>query len=118
MGIETHYSDSGVDTEGRNIVFEGKSISVGVSQNKVKRQTQVLQQAPPALMVGMWNGQVENGKAQLVAIAHDVDPIELVVWLPALCKKMGVPYCIVKVHICLLLPLGGLSKPPAFEHQA
>lgn len=44
----------------------------------------------------MW--QVENGKAQLVAIAHDVDPIELVVWLPALCKKMGVPYCIVKVR--------------------
>ena len=40
---------------------------------------------------------VEEGKAQLVAIAHDVDPIELVVWLPALCKKMGVPYCIVKV---------------------
>jgi large subunit ribosomal protein L7Ae len=39
---------------------------------------------------------VENGKAQMVAIAHDVDPVELVVWLPALCKKMGVPYCIVK----------------------
>lgn len=41
---------------------------------------------------------VEAGKAQLVVIAHDVDPIELVVWLPALCKKMGVPYCIVKVR--------------------
>jgi hypothetical protein len=41
---------------------------------------------------------VESGKAQLVVIAHDVDPIELVVWLPALCKKMGVPYCIVKVR--------------------
>jgi large subunit ribosomal protein L7Ae len=39
---------------------------------------------------------VEQGKAQLVVIAHDVDPIELVVWLPALCRKMGVPYCIVK----------------------
>lgn len=44
---------------------------------------------------------VENGKAQLVAIAHDVDPVELVVWLPALCKKMGVPYCIVKVPVHL-----------------
>lgn len=40
---------------------------------------------------------VESGKAQCVVIAHDVDPIEIVVWLPALCKKMGVPYCIVKV---------------------
>lgn len=39
---------------------------------------------------------VESGKASMVCIAHDVDPIELVVWLPALCKKMGVPYCIVK----------------------
>ncbi|KAH8069175.1 hypothetical protein JL720_12083 [Aureococcus anophagefferens] len=39
---------------------------------------------------------VENKKAKLVCIASDVDPIELVVWLPALCKKMDVPYCIVK----------------------
>jgi len=39
---------------------------------------------------------VESKKASLVLIADDVDPIELVVWLPALCRKMGVPYCIVK----------------------
>merc|ERR1712002_1028047 len=39
---------------------------------------------------------VESRKARLVVIAHDVDPIEIVVWLPALCRKMGVPYCIVK----------------------
>jgi large subunit ribosomal protein L7Ae len=39
---------------------------------------------------------VETKKAQLVIIAHDVDPIELVVWLPQLCKRAGVPYCIVK----------------------
>merc|ERR1719277_2763835 len=39
---------------------------------------------------------VENKTAKLVAIAHDVDPIELVVWLPALCRKKDVPYCIVK----------------------
>ena len=32
----------------------------------------------------------------MVVIAHDVDPIELVVYLPALCRKMGVPYVIVK----------------------
>ncbi|XP_020917562.1 60S ribosomal protein L7a [Exaiptasia diaphana] len=41
-------------------------------------------------------GLVESKKAQLVVIAHDVDPIEIVVWLPALCRKMNVPYCIVK----------------------
>jgi len=39
---------------------------------------------------------VEQRKAKLVVIAHDVDPIELVVWLPALCRKMDVPYVIVK----------------------
>jgi len=39
---------------------------------------------------------VERKQAQLVLIAHDVDPIEIVVYLPALCRKMDVPYCIVK----------------------
>merc|ERR1739844_744028 len=39
---------------------------------------------------------IEKKKAQLVVIANDVDPIELVLFLPALCRKMGVPYCIVK----------------------
>merc|ERR1711957_484486 len=39
---------------------------------------------------------IESKKAKLVVIAHDVDPVELVVWLPALCRKMDVPYCVVK----------------------
>jgi len=39
---------------------------------------------------------IEKKKAQLVVIANDVDPIEMVMFLPALCRKMGVPYCIVK----------------------
>jgi len=39
---------------------------------------------------------VEEKLAKFVVIAHDVDPIELVVWLPALCRKMNIPYCIVK----------------------
>ena len=49
---------------------------------------------------------VEQRQASLVVIAHDVDPIELVVWLPALCRRMDVPYVIVKVgtsktcHLC------------------
>jgi len=39
---------------------------------------------------------VEAKKAKLVVIAHDVDPIELVVWLPTLCRKLDIPYVIVK----------------------
>jgi len=50
---------------------------------------------------------VEEKKAKLVVIAHDVEPIELVVWLPALCRKMDVPYIIVK----------GKSRLGAVVHQ-
>lgn len=39
---------------------------------------------------------IETKKAKMIAIAHDVNPIELVVWLPALCRKMDIPFCIVK----------------------
>jgi len=53
---------------------------------------------PPLLKYGLKHVTtlIEQKKAKLVLIAHDVDPIELVVWLPALCRKMDVPFAIVK----------------------
>merc|ERR1719472_639976 len=39
---------------------------------------------------------VEEKEAKLVVIAHDVDPIEIVLWLPSLCQARGIPYCVVK----------------------
>ena len=39
---------------------------------------------------------VETKKAKLVLIAYDVDPIELVVWLPQLCRRQEVPFAFVK----------------------
>lgn len=39
---------------------------------------------------------IEEGKAKLVIMAHDCDPIELLVFLPTLCRKKGIPYCFVK----------------------
>jgi large subunit ribosomal protein L7Ae len=39
---------------------------------------------------------VENKKAQLGVIAHNIDPIELVTFLPPLCQKMELSYCIIK----------------------
>ena len=39
---------------------------------------------------------VEQKKAKLVIIAHDVDPIELVLWLPQLCRTKNVPFCFIK----------------------
>merc|ERR1712115_7517 len=38
---------------------------------------------------------IEQKKAKLVVIACDVNPIEIVLHLPALCRKQGIPYCIV-----------------------
>lgn len=38
---------------------------------------------------------IEQKKARIVLIASDVNPIEVVVFLPTLCRKMGVPYAIV-----------------------
>lgn len=53
---------------------------------------------PPTVKYGLKHVTtlIEQKKAKLVVIAHDVNPIELVVWLPALCRKMDVPYAIVK----------------------
>jgi len=54
--------------------------------------------APPVIKFGLNHVTelVESKKAKLVIIAHDVDPIELICWLPALCRKKDIPYCIVK----------------------
>merc|ERR1711935_762794 len=39
---------------------------------------------------------IEEKKAKLDVIASDVVPLEIVIFLPALCKKMEIPYVIVK----------------------
>ena len=33
---------------------------------------------------------IEQKKAQLVVIAHDVDPVEIILFMPALCRKFKV----------------------------
>jgi len=39
---------------------------------------------------------VEEQKAKLVVIASDVEPVELMAFLPALCKAKNVPFCVIK----------------------
>jgi large subunit ribosomal protein L7Ae len=39
---------------------------------------------------------VQRKKAKIVLIAHDVEPLELVIWLPTLCYKMDIPFAIIK----------------------
>ena len=50
---------------------------------------------------------IEQKKAKMVVIAHDVDPIELVMFLPHLCRNKGVPYCFV----------AGKARLGQFVHQ-
>merc|ERR1712137_85175 len=59
---------------------EGKQVEASQKPNGIKHITAL----------------IEQKKATLVLIAHDVDPLEIVIWLPALCRKMQVPYAIVK----------------------
>ncbi|KAE8582503.1 hypothetical protein XENTR_v10020142 [Xenopus tropicalis] len=77
---------------------EKKKRLLARAEQKAAGKGDVPTKRPPVLRAGVntVTTLVENKKAQLVVIAHDVDPIELVVFLPALCRKMGVPYCIVK----------------------
>merc|ERR1712031_35350 len=66
--------------------------------DKVAAGGKVAAKKPIAVKMGVSHvtSLVEEKKAKLVIIAHDVDPIEIVVWLPSLCKARGIPYCIVK----------------------
>lgn len=43
-----------------------------------------------------YSHHLETKKSQLMVTAHNLDPTELLVVLPALCRKMGVPYYITK----------------------
>merc|ERR1712189_132461 len=72
------------------------------AEKKVDGKEAAPSKRPPVVRAGL-NTVTTLGaekKAQLVVIAHDVEPIELVIHLPALCRKMNVPYCIVKNKTC------------------
>lgn len=73
------------------LLKEATAVSEGKKKEDVSKK-------PYAVKYGLNHvvGLIENKKASLVLIPNDVDPIELVIFLPALCRKMGVPYAIVK----------------------
>merc|ERR1711976_121971 len=68
------------------------------AEERVKGGSDVPTKRPPMIRSGIntITSLVEQKKPSLVVIAHNVDPLEIVLFLPALCRKMGVPYCIVK----------------------
>jgi len=77
---------------------EKKARRAKAAEAEVKAETKDEAKKPRFIKYGLNHVThlVERRKARLVVIAHDVDPIELVVWLPALCRKMDVPFVIIK----------------------
>ena len=70
----------------------------GVAKATAAKETTTSGPPPATLKYGLKHVTtlIEQKKAKLVVIPHDVDPIELVLWLPALCRKMNIPFVIVK----------------------
>jgi len=114
----SHYRPESVDEKKARLMKQAKAEAKGAELDPAKK--------PKILKFGLNHitDLVESKKAKLVVIAHDVDPVELVVWLPALCRQMDVPYVIVKgkarlgrlVHLktCSVVALTDVKK----EHVA
>merc|ERR1712076_43044 len=77
---------------------EKKSRLMQRAEERSKGKEDTPTKRPPTVRSGVntVTTLIEQKKAQLVVIAHDVDPLEIVLFMPALCRKMGVPYRIVK----------------------
>ncbi|KAH8884597.1 L30e-like protein [Thozetella sp. PMI_491] len=73
------------------LVKEATAIKEGKKKEDVSKKPYVVKYGLNHVV-----GLIENKKASLVLIPNDVDPIELVIFLPALCRKMGIPYAIIK----------------------
>jgi len=53
---------------------------------------------PVAVVTGLQEvtRAIEQKAAKLVVVANNVDPLELVLWLPTLCRSLKIPYAIIK----------------------
>jgi len=74
-----------------------KELAEKISKGE-KATAQKKEQKPICISYGINNvvRLIERKQTKLVVIAHDVEPLEMVVFIPYLCKKLQVPYCIVK----------------------
>lgn len=70
-----------------------------VAEEKKKNPTATVNtKAPLAVLSGIQEvtRAIEKKTAKLVVIANNVEPLELILWMPTLCRKNQVPYAIVK----------------------
>lgn len=82
----------------KNYAPETKSQKKERQQKEADKQGTATPKSRSGLLFGINEivSAVEKKSVQLVVIPHDADPIELVLYLPALCVKLGIPYVIVK----------------------
>jgi len=70
-----------------------------VAEEKKKNPSKTVStKRPIAVVTGLQEvtRAIEKKEAKLVVIANNVDPIELVLWIPTLCRSQKIPYAIVK----------------------
>ena len=68
------------------------------AEKKKNPKSTVSTKAPRAVVSGIpeVTRAIEKKTAKLVCIANNVDPLELVLWMPTLCRSQKIPYAIVK----------------------
>lgn len=73
-------------------------LSQAAVDKKANPSKTVASKAPLAVITGIQQvtRAIEKKTARMVVIANNVDPIELVLWMPCLCRANAVPYAIVK----------------------
>ncbi|CBZ23666.1 putative 60S ribosomal protein L7a [Leishmania mexicana MHOM/GT/2001/U1103] len=67
-------------------------------EKKENPKKTVSTKAPLAVVTGLQEvtRAIEKKQARMVVIANNVDPVELVLWMPNLCRANKIPYAIVK----------------------
>mmetsp|Transcript_4137 Transcript_4137/g.9867 ORF Transcript_4137/g.9867 Transcript_4137/m.9867 type:complete len:230 (+) Transcript_4137:130-819(+) len=69
-----------------------KETKISIKPGKIKEKTKFLMKHGIRTVTNL----IKKKRALFVIIAHDVNPIECVIWLPALCSKFNVPFSIIK----------------------
>ena len=73
-------------------------LNAAADNKAANRDKAAASKGPLAVTTGLQEvtRSIEKGTARVVVIANNVDPIELVMWMPALCRAQKVPYAIIK----------------------
>jgi len=78
---------------------ERKARLNAVAEEKKKNPKKTVStKRPTSVVTGLQEvtRSIEKKSAKLVIIANNVDPLELVIWIPTLCRAQKIPYAIVK----------------------